>query len=138
MDLFNHVQFSYTSLALAVASIAAAYVFYCLYLHPLARAGVPGPWYAAIGSFWDEWQQFALCYSRAIERLHNKYGPVVRIGVNKVGAVPSQNEVDLACSRATRSRLSTNRLKRSFMAPAANCLATCTTNVSSLVAETTP
>lgn len=73
-----------TLVPLAVSAVVAAKVFYALYLHPLARAGIPGPWYAAIGDYWSEWSQLSLHYSRDIQKLFDKFGPVVRIAENKV------------------------------------------------------
>jgi hypothetical protein len=68
----------------AIALVVGAKILYALYLHPLARAGIPGPWYAAIGDYWSEFSQLSLHYSRDIQKLLDKYGPVVRIAENKV------------------------------------------------------
>jgi hypothetical protein len=62
----------------------SARLVYALFFHPLARAGVPGPWYAALGDVWNEWEQMRLVQSRSIAKLMEKYGPVVRIGENRV------------------------------------------------------
>ncbi|KAI9813028.1 MAG: hypothetical protein M1832_006419 [Thelocarpon impressellum] len=64
------------------AAVAAAYVgwrvVHTLYLHPLSR--VPGPLFAALTSRWLLFIDLAGQRTATIHGLHQKYGPVVRIG----------------------------------------------------------
>ncbi|KAH7139150.1 putative cytochrome P450 [Dendryphion nanum] len=57
---------------------------YRLFLHPLSK--IPGPWYAAVSSFYEFWHD---CikegrYFVKIEEMHEKYGPVIRINPYEV------------------------------------------------------
>jgi len=45
---------------------------------------IPGPWYAAISDFWLTTHVLRLQQCRIIDSLFAKYGPVVRVGPNKV------------------------------------------------------
>lgn len=45
---------------------------------------IPGPWYAAISDFWLTTHVLRLQQCRTIDSLFAKYGPVVRVGPNKV------------------------------------------------------
>jgi len=74
------------NLSASLKLILGTLVLYALYkavhrllFHPLAR--VPGPWYAAISTFYEFWWD---CpnqgkYMFKINDMHRKYGPVVRI-----------------------------------------------------------
>jgi hypothetical protein len=54
-------------------------VVYRLFFHPLSN--VPGPWYAAISTFYEFWWDAPKSgrYMFKIEEMHKKYGPIVRI-----------------------------------------------------------
>ena len=54
-------------------------VVYRLFFHPLSN--VPGPWYAAISTFYEFWWDAPKSgqYMFRIEEMHKKYGPIVRI-----------------------------------------------------------
>lgn len=69
-------------LTAAVVLTTAAVCFYRLWLHPLAR--VPGPRLAACSSLWLAWHSFVGDECSAVFRLHEKYGPVLRVGPNDV------------------------------------------------------
>ena len=45
---------------------------------------IPGPWYAAISDFWLTTHVLRLQQCRTIDTLFEMYGPVVRVGPNKV------------------------------------------------------
>ncbi|KAH9931775.1 cytochrome P450 [Amylocystis lapponica] len=60
--------------------VAAA--FYHSFLSPLA--GLPGPWYAAVSDFWMTTHVVRLQQCRTVQSLFERYGPVVRVGPNKV------------------------------------------------------
>ena len=68
------------------ASIAFAYILfrtiYNLFLSPLSA--IPGPWYAAVSDFWITTHVLRLRQCKVIQELFDAYGPVVRIGPNKV------------------------------------------------------
>ncbi|KAG8988640.1 hypothetical protein FRB90_002626, partial [Tulasnella sp. 427] len=55
---------------------------YNLFFHPLRH--VPGPWYSAMSSSWLSFQDMTFRKALAIEDLHQKYGPVIRIEPNVV------------------------------------------------------
>ncbi|KAH9077004.1 cytochrome P450 [Lactarius deliciosus] len=55
---------------------------YQLCLSPLCD--IPGPWYAAISDFWLTTHVLRLQQCRTIHTLFEVYGPVVRVGPNKV------------------------------------------------------
>ena len=60
------------SLVLWLVSLAV----YRLYLHPLARTGVPGPFLAALTTWYEAYYDVILKgqYIFEIERMHGKYG----------------------------------------------------------------
>ena len=55
---------------------------YQLRLSPLSS--IPGPWYAAISDFWLFSHALRLQQCKTVHSLFAQYGPVVRIGPNKV------------------------------------------------------
>jgi hypothetical protein len=57
-------------------------IFYNLFLSPLSA--IPGPWYYAISDFWLTLHVLRLRQCKAIQELFEIYGPVVRVGPNKV------------------------------------------------------
>ncbi|CAO2652154.1 Nn.00g004370.m01.CDS01 [Neocucurbitaria sp. VM-36] len=59
-------------------------VFYRLYLHPLAR--FPGPRIAAVTSWYEAYFEIVLKgrYSRQISKLHDQYGPIIRVTPNEL------------------------------------------------------
>ncbi|EXJ82862.1 hypothetical protein A1O3_06677 [Capronia epimyces CBS 606.96] len=74
----------------SIANIAFLTVFYYLarsvyrlFLHPLSKA--PGPWYLAISTIPGT---YYICisgrYNQLNRRLHEHYGPIVRVGPNKL------------------------------------------------------
>ncbi|KAI0849536.1 trichodiene oxygenase [Daldinia vernicosa] len=64
--------------------------FYNLYLHPLSR--FPGPKLAAIGSYYEFWFDVIKDgqYLWEIARMHEIYGPIVRISANQLHIRDSQ------------------------------------------------
>lgn len=56
--------------------------FYNLFLSPLSA--IPGPWYYATSDFWLTLHILRLRQCKAIQELFEIYGPVVRVGPNKV------------------------------------------------------
>ena len=68
--------------AAAVLSWALITCLYRLFLHPLSR--IPGPWLAGCSSLWLAWHTFVGDECTAIWKLHEKHGPVLRVGPNDV------------------------------------------------------
>lgn len=83
-----HLSSSWFShnLALICGSIAFTCLFikviYNLFLSPLSA--IPGPWYYGISDFWLTTHVLRLRQCKAIQELFEVYGPVVRVGPNKV------------------------------------------------------
>ncbi|KAJ6257579.1 hypothetical protein Dda_7364 [Drechslerella dactyloides] len=71
------------SLVILVGYIASNTI-YRLYFSPLAKAGIPGPWYTAVSEFWWFWRNIKRDRFLAIHKLHEEYGPFVRITPNGV------------------------------------------------------
>ncbi|KAF9894565.1 hypothetical protein FE257_006450 [Aspergillus nanangensis] len=71
-------------ISLVAASIAAILVYRAC-LHPLGK--IPGPRIAALTSLWLTYHYWRGTWHDDILRLHDKYGPVVRIGPNEVALV---------------------------------------------------
>ncbi|KAF8646155.1 hypothetical protein AX16_007380 [Volvariella volvacea WC 439] len=74
------------NLVLALVSVTFTYilihVIYHLFLSPLSA--IPGPWYAAISNLWLTSHVLRLKQCKMIHKLFEAYGPVVRVGPNKV------------------------------------------------------
>jgi hypothetical protein len=74
------------SLLLFALSTLFAYIFirilYNLFWSPLCA--IPGPWYAAVSDFWLTAHVLRLEQCKTIQHLFEVYGPVVRVGPNKV------------------------------------------------------
>lgn len=89
MDALKLVVNTRSPLEIAVVACAtlfgsywAAIAFYNIYLSPLRK--IPGPWYAAISNFWLTTHVLLLRRCRAVDELSQKYGPIVRVGPNKI------------------------------------------------------
>ena len=76
-------------IALSIAAALITFVLYRLYLHPLAK--FPGPFPAKITSLWLYKQAYNGTEASAIEKLHEKYGQIVRV---------APNELDIASGEA--------------------------------------
>lgn len=75
----SHTVFvAFTLLVAYLASVAV----YRLFFSPLA--GLPGPWYAAVSDLWITTHVVRMQQCRVVQDLFDTYGPVVRIGPNKV------------------------------------------------------
>ncbi|KAJ4991364.1 cytochrome P450 [Stagonosporopsis vannaccii] len=66
-------------LAAALAAYVVALAVYRLYLHPLAK--FPGPRLAAVTSWYEGYYEIVQNgqYSRHISKLHDHYGPIIRV-----------------------------------------------------------
>lgn len=81
MDVWCHSQPVFLAVYLLIFS-PLSLVIYRLYFHPLAR--VPGPRLAAITRLWYAYHVKKSRFLLKGRELHDKYGPVVRIGPNEV------------------------------------------------------
>ncbi|KAH9854908.1 cytochrome P450 [Lenzites betulinus] len=85
---FSFSVFTIAPASLALLAISAplfylgATLIYNLYFSPLAA--IPGPWYAAISDFWLTTHVARLQQCMTVQALFERYGPVVRVGPNKV------------------------------------------------------
>jgi hypothetical protein len=74
------------NIVFVAAAFAFTYIFfraiYNLFLSPLSA--IPGPWYAAVSDFWITTHVLRLRQCKVVQELFDSYGPVVRIGPNKV------------------------------------------------------
>ncbi|KAI0034366.1 cytochrome P450 [Vararia minispora EC-137] len=71
------------SLFISVTFLAfVLHVAYHLLLSPLSK--VPGPWYAAVSDLWLTSHTLRLEKCKTIHGLLEKYGPIVRVGPNRV------------------------------------------------------
>ncbi|KAG5642970.1 hypothetical protein DXG03_001818 [Asterophora parasitica] len=82
---FSVAWFSHNLFLMAASSAFMAILvraIYNLFLSPLSA--IPGPWYAAVSDFWITTHVLRLQQCKIIQELFEIYGPVVRIGPNKV------------------------------------------------------
>jgi len=75
----NHLLLTATS---TIFTYFVIRIFYNLFLAPLSA--IPGPWYFAISDFWLTLHVLRLRQCKVIQELFEIYGPVVRVGPNKV------------------------------------------------------
>lgn len=79
IDLLGDV---YVSGAL-LAFIGTYYFFlHPLYIAPLSE--VPGPWISAITKYWILYKTWAEQRNRLVHKLHQEYGPIVRLAPNEI------------------------------------------------------
>ncbi|RDH36959.1 benzoate 4-monooxygenase cytochrome P450 [Aspergillus welwitschiae] len=71
-----------TSAGLYLALILIVYSIYQRYLHPLAK--YPGPFLACLTDLWQVYQFLTLKQPYTLTELHEKYGPIVRYGPDKL------------------------------------------------------
>ncbi|KAF8432982.1 cytochrome P450 [Boletus edulis BED1] len=74
------------NLVFVLVSLVLCYVLaraiYHLFFSPLSA--IPGPWYAAVSDLWMTTHVLRLQQCKTNHRLFEEYGPVVRVGPNKV------------------------------------------------------
>ncbi len=114
--LFNHsikersnmltvlVELSKESLLVAGGSVITAsiviYVVYQRCLHRLAK--YPGPFLASLTDLWQAHQFFTLQQPYNLTKLHEKYGPVVRYGPDKL-SVTYESAIPIIYQKSARS-----------------------------------
>ncbi|KAK1229348.1 hypothetical protein PQX77_007605 [Marasmius sp. AFHP31] len=67
---------------LVIIAYTVLRAIYNLFMSPLSA--IPGPWYAAVSDLWLTIHVVKLEQCKVIDSLFEKYGPVVRVGPNKV------------------------------------------------------
>ncbi|KIY04073.1 uncharacterized protein Z520_00765 [Fonsecaea multimorphosa CBS 102226] len=67
-------------ITVVVLGALISYVVYQRYLHPLAK--YPGPFWASMTNFWKFYHYSTYKLPDTMVKIHEKYGPVVRIGPN--------------------------------------------------------
>lgn len=80
--LFTISHNLFFAVATAVSSCLVIRAIYSLFYSPLSV--IPGPWYAAVSDLWITYHVLRLEQCKTIQALFEQYGPVVRIGPNKV------------------------------------------------------
>lgn len=86
----SNMTFILTSIAQApmtagtavIAVLLIVYVFYQRFFHPLAK--YPGPFLASLTDLWQVNQFLSLQQPYNLTRLHEKHGPIVRYGPDKL------------------------------------------------------
>ncbi|OBZ70132.1 hypothetical protein A0H81_09810 [Grifola frondosa] len=85
---YFNALFTFSSSSLLLLALSLCFLYFCafaiyqLFLSPLSA--LPGPWYAAISDFWLTTHVVRLQQCKTVQTLFDKYGPVVRVGPNKV------------------------------------------------------
>lgn len=73
---------SWIELSIVIVLVVAARCVYMIFLHPLSH--VPGPPIAKCSYLWLYYHSFVGDQCSVIQRLHKRYGPVLRVGPNEV------------------------------------------------------
>src|SRR5690348_9187847 len=69
-------------LSMLIVLSLAVYVVYQRFLHPLAK--FPGPFFASLTDIWQVHQFMTLQQPYHLTKLHEKHGPIVRYGPDKL------------------------------------------------------
>lgn len=85
---------------IVLVAIILLYAVYQRYLHPLAK--YPGPFLASVTDLWQAHQFFTLQQPYNLTKLHEKYGPVVRYGPDKL-SVTYESAVPIIYQKSARS-----------------------------------
>lgn len=73
---------TWTLIPIAAGLYLAIYIVYYRYLHPLAK--YPGPFLASLTDLWQTYQFMTLQQPYYLTKLHEKHGPIVRYGPDKL------------------------------------------------------
>lgn len=73
-------QYGPLGLSLGLLAFLVGYVVYQRCFHPLAK--YPGPFLASMTNFWKFYHYKTLKFPETMIKIHEKYGPIVRIGPN--------------------------------------------------------
>lgn len=85
--------------AIILLSIAS-YIIYWRYLHPLSQ--YPGPFLASLTDLWQVYQYTTLRQPYHLTALHERYGPVVRYGPDKI-SVTHESAIPLTYQNGARA-----------------------------------
>ncbi|KAH3668743.1 hypothetical protein OGAPHI_002498 [Ogataea philodendri] len=77
-----HEELLTTLQASAISFLIYYFVLYPIYFHPLAR--IPGPKLCALTKYWILYISWSEQRNRYVHRLHEEYGPIVRVGPDEV------------------------------------------------------
>ncbi|KAL4936764.1 hypothetical protein BDV06DRAFT_233035 [Aspergillus oleicola] len=83
-----------------LAAISLVYIVYQRHLHPLAR--YPGPFLASITDLWQARQFYTLKQPYCLTKLHEKYGPIVRYGPDKL-SITHESAIPVIYQNSARS-----------------------------------
>ncbi|KAH7099062.1 cytochrome P450 [Auriculariales sp. MPI-PUGE-AT-0066] len=75
---------------LVLLTILTGRIVWNITLSPLARQRIPGPAAAVATELWYQWHGVRMDRTMAIDKLFKTYGPVVRIGPNRVAFIDSE------------------------------------------------
>ncbi|KAH0526946.1 hypothetical protein TsFJ059_010211 [Trichoderma semiorbis] len=75
-------SYSTTLLPIVLLSCSLVWLLLWIFVHPLRK--IPGPFWARRTSLWKVYHVYRRDSAFAIQRAHEKYGPVIRIGPNHV------------------------------------------------------
>lgn len=65
-----------------LAGLVTSILVYRVLLHPLTKAGFPGPWYARCTKLWHVWASRTSMNHHVLNDLYKKYGAFVRTGTH--------------------------------------------------------
>ena len=74
---FIHTLYTFVAAFLLLCNI---YVIYQRFFHPLSR--FPGPLVASLTNVWKSYYTYRLDLHEQLAKLHDRYGPVIRVGPN--------------------------------------------------------
>lgn len=77
----------------------ASYIIYWRYLHPLAQ--YPGPFLASLTDLWQVYQYTTLRQPYHLTDLHERYGPIVRYGPDKI-SVTDESAIPIIYQKGAR------------------------------------
>lgn len=80
--LSTMASYSTTLLPLVLLSCSLVWLLLWIFVHPLRK--IPGPFWARRTSLWKVYHVYRRDLAFAIQKAHEKYGPVIRIGPNHV------------------------------------------------------
>jgi len=86
----NMSLYSLSWLTHNISIVAASFILFCIVLRVIYQlvfsplSAIPGPWYAAVSDFWLTTHVLRLQQCKTVDKLFQVYGPVVRVGPNKI------------------------------------------------------
>jgi len=96
---FDRIETVVSSLVALVVIHNTSTVLYNLFWSPLRT--VPGPWWYAATPFPRLWLYFSGCEPWTVKKMHERYGPVVRLAPYEVSFIDEKAWSDIYGYRAT-------------------------------------